>query len=88
MYWIKKDVCSKLILQHPESKSLTCRSRSQTLTFMLKFCVNVFEIPIYNKRVCLVGFGMMINIGPKIYSVPPSSMCMTYQSRSQTLIFV
>ena len=44
---------------------------------------------LYNQCVCSVGlmFGMMIDCGPKFYSVPPSHVHMTYRSRSQNLIF-
>ena len=57
---------------------------------MLKFCVSVFEIPVYNPCVCSVGlmFGMMIDIGPKFYCVPHPPIYVNYRSRSQTLIFV
>ena len=54
------------------------------------YYVKVFEVPIYSQCVCSVGlmFGMMIYIGPKFYSVPPPPICVTYRSRSLTLIFI
>ena len=61
-----------------------------TVTFLviLKICVKVG--PYIIQCVCSVElmFGMIINIGPKFYSVPSPPMGVTYRSRSQALIVV
>ena len=73
MFWMKKDVCQKLYLV-----------KVTDFDFYVKFCVKVFEIPIYDQCVCSVGlmFGMMIDTCPKFYSVPPPPMRVTYRLMS------
>ena len=65
----------------PPASALALASRPQ----MLKFYVKVFRASLFPKSLMdLVYICMMINTGPKFYSVPSPPPCMTLRSRSRT----
>ena len=67
---------------------MTLRSRSRTLNFMLTFYVEVFRTSLFpNPLMDLFMFGVMIDTGPKFYTVPSPPPYITLRSRSQTWNF-
>ena len=69
------------ILHYTLPMSLTYKSRSRTLTFfMLKFCVKVLEIPIYNS---VYSVELMFGMKTDINTVSPPAIRVTYRSRSK-----